>query len=135
MENIDPAEKIASFGTVTLRETARGSVEYEITARGDEAEITLYVIRYAAGREERAPRERAVCSAAKALSLLNDCALLSWDGFDGPHPADVLDGTMFRLEADVNGGRRVRAEGSENFPPRYRVLVDGLCGLLREGER
>ena len=134
MENYNLAEEITSFGTVTLRETARGSVEYEITAKGDEARVTRYMIRYD-GREERVPLERAVCGMERVLALLNDCGLLTWDGFDGPHPADVLDGVMFRLEADVNGGRRVRAEGSENFPPRYRVLVDGLCGLLREGER
>ncbi len=134
MENIDPAEKIASFGTVTLRETARGSVEYEITARGDEAEITRYVIRYSDGKEQRVPEERAMCPAEKALTLLNECALLSWDGFDGPHPEGVLDGIMFRLEAIVNGGRKVRASGSECFPEGYRVFTRGLYELLRAGE-
>ena len=134
MENNNRAETITSFDTVTLRETARGTVEYEIKAKGDEAEITRYVIRYSGGKAERVPEERAMCPAEKALTLLNECALLSGDGFDGPHPEGVLDGIMFRLEATVNGGRRVRAGGSECFPEGYRVFTRGLYELLRAGE-
>ena len=68
--------------------------------------------------------------AQQALQLLNDCRLLAWDGFYGPHPKHVLDGTMFRLTATVNGDQTIRANGSQNFPKHYRDFTDGLYALL-----
>ena len=130
-----PAEEITSFENVTLRESGmRGASYVELRAKGDEAEITRYRLRYSGGKEERVPELQAVCGAERVLRLLNECELLSWDGFDGPHPKNVLDGIMFTLEAAVNGGRRITARGSANFPRHYRVFTDGLYSLLREGE-
>ena len=58
--------------------------------------------------------------------------MLSWDGFRGEHPKGVLDGTMFRMEATVNGGRRIRADGSQNFPKGYRELDAGIDEILKD---
>ena len=126
-----PAGKIVSFETVTLRVSGmRYVMEYELLPRGDGAEVTKYGIRFSGEEDLRVPERHTVCSLAEALKLLNSVRLLSWDGFHGPHPKGVRDGTMFTLEATVNGGRRIRATGSQNFPRHYRDFTDGLRELL-----
>ena len=37
---------------------------------------------------------------------------------------------MFSLNAVVNGGKIIRAEGSQNFPKHYRNFTDGLYEML-----
>ena len=108
----------------------RGATEREIVMRGSEAEVTEYTIRYDKGQDVRVPQAQAVCSAQQMVQLLNDCHMLAWDGFHGAHPKHVLDGTMFRLNATVNGGRTIHADGSQNFPKHYRDFTDGLYALL-----
>lgn len=125
-------KKIVSFEIVTLKETGmRGSSEYEITREGDAAKVSFYVYRYGSGKEERVLCESRIAGVDEILTLLNGCGVLSWDGFDGPHPKHVLDGTMFRFSAVLNGGVKISACGSENFPKNYRVFTDGLYGLTR----
>ena len=135
MENTENKE-IVSFETITLRESGmRYTVEYEFKQDGGHAEITEYGIRYIqGGGDERVPNRRAVCDTAKVLILLNRCDVLSWNGFNGPHPKDVLDGIMFSLSASVNGGVKIYARGSENFPEHYREFKDGLYELLKNAQ-
>lgn len=130
-----PARRIVSFETVTLRTSGmRGISEYEIVGKGGAAEVTQYGIRFRENAETRVPRRRAVCGEETVLKLLNDCKILSWDGFDGPHPRGVLDGIMFRFTASVNGGKTVSARGSQNFPRHYRDFTDGLYELLKDAK-
>ncbi|MBQ7172041.1 MAG: hypothetical protein IJR89_07180 [Clostridia bacterium] len=130
-----PARRIVSFETVTLRTSGmRGVSEYEIVGKDGAAEITQYGIRFYECEERRVPKRRAVCSEETALKLLNDSGILSWDGFDGPHPRGVRDGTMFRFTASVNGGQTVSARGSQNFPRHYRDFTDGLYALLENAK-
>ena len=122
---------ISSFDVVTLRLSGmRGSTEYEIVPQDGKAEVSQYGIRYTQREDQRVLERRTLCDTEEVLSLLNDCRLLSWDGFDGPHPKWVLDGTMFTLEAVVNGDQRISAHGSENFPKHYREFRDGLYQIL-----
>ena len=124
-------EKIESFATVTLRTSGmRGATEYEIMMKNGNAELSRYGVRYQDGAQLRVLEQRAECSEERMLRLLNDCQLLKWDGFDGPHPRGVLDGTIFRLDAVVNGGRSIRAQGSQSFPKHYRDFTDGLYAVL-----
>ena len=127
------SETIRSFEVVTLRlRGMRFTNEYEIVMKDGNAEVVEYEIRYR--KEEgrvREPMSKAVCSADRVLTLLNNCELISWDGFHGAHPKDVRDGIMFSLKATVNGGRNIRAEGSENFPNHFRELWNGLNAILR----
>ena len=128
-------EAVLSFETITLRLSGmRGAREYEIVRTDDKAEITEYEIRYAQGEDKRVPERRAVCGAEEMLALLNRCAFLSWDGFHGPHPKNVRDGTMFRLTATVNTDKAIHADGSENFPKHFRDFTDALYALLRNAE-
>ena len=124
-------KKIESFEKIKLRESGmRGSQEHEIVMKGAAAEVTRYLFRYSRAGEERITDKRAEVSEEAVLKLLNSCGVLSWNGFHGAHPRGVRDGIMFSLNATVNGGVTLRAEGSENFPKRYRDFTDGLNDLL-----
>ena len=126
-------EKIISFEIVTLRESGmRGAHEYEILPTGRGAAVSLYGMRYENGEETRVLDSRAECEKETVIDLLNGCRVVSWDGFDGPHPRGVLDGIIFSFEAVVNDGRRIKARGSQNFPRRYRDFTDGLYGILAD---
>ena len=126
---------VSSFESVTLRENGmRGSWEYEILPKGEGAQVSRYDYRYTEGQECRVLIRQAVCGADRILRLLNGCAVLSWNGFHGAHPRGVLDGIAFSFSALLNGDTPVKAEGSQNFPRRYREFTDGLYQILQEGE-
>ena len=71
------------------------------------------------------------CPLETVVAKLNAYDVGSWNGFHGKHPKYVLDGTMFTLEASVNGGKRLYADGSENFPRHYHELVQWLGEMCR----
>ena len=124
---------IGSFSIVTLRETGmRGSTEYEIVMKDDQAEVSFYWIKYLQGKDSRELDKRAVCSKDTVIRLLNDCDILSWNGFVGKHPKGVLDGKMFTFDAIVDQDEKIYAHGSENFPKHYRDLTDGLYEILKD---
>ena len=128
-------KKIESFETVTLHTSGmRYTSDYEIVCKGKEAEITKYQIRYTDGEKERVIDKQTVCETDEMLKLLNDCGIMSWNGFHGKHPRGVKDGTMFNLKAKVNGDTEIHADGSQNFPKHYRDLTDGLYGFLNKKE-
>ena len=128
-----PATRITSFEIVTLRLSGmRFTTEYEIVMKSKKAEVTEYEIRYEKNGDKRVPESKTVCSPDRVLKLLNDCELLTWDGFVGNHPKDVRDGIMFSLKATVNGSRKIYAHGSENFPEHFREFRDGLEAILSQ---
>ena len=125
--HLSQKEEITSFEAVTLTITGmRGTQVYEVLPRENEAEFSLYTVLYRKGGDERRLERRAVRPLSYALAIFNDCELLSWNGFRGNHPRGVLDGTMFSFEATFNGGKAIRANGSENFPDHYRAFTDAL---------
>ena len=127
------AAEIVSFEIVTLRTSGmRYTGETEIVMKDGKAEVSQYGIRFTQNEDRRVLEKRAVCDEQKALKLFNDCRLLSWNEFDGPHPKGVSDGTMFSLNALVNGDKRIRASGSENFPKHYRDFTNGLYAILND---
>ncbi len=128
-------DRINSFEKVTLHESwMRGMADYEIVCEGERSTVTMYWLRYENGKDVRVPDTSATCSTGAVLDVLNACDLILWDGFHGKHPKGVKDGTMFRLEATVNDGETIRADGSENFPKNYRVLKDWINERLREAK-
>ena len=125
------SSQIETFEIITLHTSGmRFTTDYEIVMQGDAAEVSQYQIRYVDHEDRRILEKRALASIDDILRLLNECCLLSWDGFFGPHPRDVLDGTMFRLRAVVNGGITIKAEGSQNFPEHYREFTHGIYEML-----
>lgn len=125
--------QIESFEIITLHTSGmRYSADVEIVMKGDNAEVSQYQIRHRYPENERILEKRVLVSDDIMLKLLNECKLLSWDGFHGKHPRGVLDGTMFSLSAIVNGGKKIRADGSQNFPKHYRDFTGGLYEMLNE---
>ena len=130
-----PHGNITSFEIVKLHTIGMRYInDYEIVMKESEAEVSKYGNRYSGPEDIRIPEIQVTCSEKEVLKLLNDCKLLSWDGFYGKHPKGVRDGTMFRLEAVVNGSRKIHASGSQNFPRHYRDFTDGLYRLLHPSE-
>lgn len=126
-------KNITSFEIVTLRTSGMRFVcEYEIVMKDAEAEVSEYGIRFSGSEDKRVLERRAVISEQQALKLLNDCRILSWDGFFGSHPRGVKDGIMFSFKAVINDGRIIKADGSQNFPKHYRDFTDGLYEILRQ---
>ena len=125
-------KEIVSFTDLALRLSGmRFTNEYRIVCRGDESVIANYALRCVPGGTELQPEGSVTRPTAEVLRILNDCGVLSWDGFHGSHPKGVRDGIMFRFEATVNGGREIRADGSENFPRRFRELREYIETKLR----
>ena len=128
--------RIESFEFIKLHLSGmRLTEDIEITPQGEESLICSYKYVYRPGGHDRELDVCAVRPAAEVLEVLNSCEIGNWSGFHGPHPPHVLDGTMFSLDASVNGGEKLRADGSENFPPKYKELTDYLYERLREAEK
>ena len=126
--------RIKSFETVTLHKSGlRHVTDYEIVMNGEEAEVSKYEIGYCDGKKVRRLDKRAVCSAKRALKLMNRCRLLSWDGFHGKRPRGIKDGTMFSFDAVIND-RKIHADGSQKIPESYRDFTDGLYEILQGAE-
>ena len=106
--------------------------EYEILPSEGGYTLSRYEMVYGEGTAKRRLTDSAACSSEEVLALLNDCQVMKWDGFDGPHPKGVLDGTMFRFDARVNDGKSIQAQGSQNFPKHFHDFEQGLYTLLSE---
>ena len=128
-------ERIRSFETVSLQTSGMRRVTlYEIVMKDGQAEVSQYAVGYRDGEEVRHLQKRAVCSAKRALKLMNQCRLLSWDGFHGKRPKGIKDGTNFIFQATLNEGKEIYATGSQRFPLHYRDFTVGLYQILRGGE-
>ncbi|MBQ6478573.1 MAG: hypothetical protein IJI44_04300 [Erysipelotrichaceae bacterium] len=127
-------KKIDTFERIDLRISGmRYMQEYEIVAAEEGTELLFYENGYQ--DENRVPQSRIRCDREEILNLLNSCDILCWDGFFGKHPRYVSDGEMFLFTAIVDEGKKIRAEGSENFPKHFSEFRKGLREILeREDE-
>ena len=126
------SEKVTDFEFIRIHLSGmRSQCEYEINRRGPKTEILHYSILYRGGEEVKELENSASCDTDVVLNILNEYGFISWDGFKGPHPKWVKDGTMFRLEASVNGGRIIKASGSENFPKHFKDFLQWMNSKLR----
>lgn len=108
----------------------RVTEQYEILLSGDKAEVSLYFLSYENREEKYNLQKRATVSESEMLDVLNQCGVLKWNGFSGKNPPHVLDGVMFRFTAVVNDGRKIIANGSNNFPKHYREFTSALRNVL-----
>ena len=124
-------ETITSFSEIKLRLSGmRVTEQYEILLSGDKAEVSLYFLSYENREEKYNLQKRATVSESEMLDILNQCGVLKWNGFSGKNPPHVLDGVMFRFTAVVNDGRKIVADGSNNFPKHYREFTAALHNML-----
>ena len=112
----------------------RISEEYEIQATDDQATISYYTFSYANGTEEKVLKKRTACETQTVIDALNKVDFVKWNGFEGAHPKGVTDGTMFRLTATINGGQKLTAAGSQNFPKHFYELEQWLYEMLKDCE-
>ncbi len=119
--------------TLTLR-GMRCSYVYKLEGEGDAAELRRYRETCCGGEDELVLESSASFGAQTMIELMNTCGIIRWDGFHGKHPKNVSDGIMFRFEATVNGGQKVFADGSANFPKGYREFVRTLDATLAESK-
>ena len=128
-------ESITSFSEIRLKLSGMRVTEvYEIKCSGGEAVISQYWLSYQDSEDRYKLQRQATVPAPDMIDVLNRCGVLRWDGFRGKNPPGVLDGTMFNFTATVNGDRRIRADGSNNFPKHYRDFTDALYQMLRKAE-
>lgn len=126
-------ETITSFSEIKLRLSGmRVTEQYEILLSGDKAEVSLYFLSYENREEKYNLQKRATVSESEMLDILNQCGVLKWNGFSGKNPPHVLDGVMFRFTAVVNDGRKIIANGSNNFPKHYREFTAALRNMLNK---
>ena len=134
LKNPFQKKNITDFEIVTVRESDMRAVrEYEIVRVGDESTLSVYSISYIedSGRQLE---KSAVLGADEVIGRLNEFGLIGWDGFRGAHPKNVSDGTMFTLNAVVNGGEKISASGSENFPRHYLDFVRWMRETLYQAQ-
>ncbi len=125
-------EKVESFTEMRFSVSGmRSREEFEAVCEGSSVRVTLYV-GFLCSDEERKPESVAVCDLESFIAMLNDCEVMGWDGFHGKHPKHVRDGIMFSFEAIVNGGRKIHADGSENFPKGFHELRNGFSNIIKE---
>ena len=124
--------EITEFESLTVRFSGmRITEEYEIISNGETSEISQYYIKYDQQEDIRELQASAVCQTQEVIDILNECKAGKWNGFHGEHPKGVLDGTMFNLTASVNGGQKLSADGSQNFPKNFRTFEDWLYEKTR----
>lgn len=126
-------EIITSFSEIRLRLCGMRITEvYEILCRGDEAELSHYLLSYENHEDNYHLQKRVTLPAGDMVDILNQWGVIKWDGFYGKNPPGILDGTMFRFSATVNGDRKLHADGSNNFPRHYRDFTNALYQLLNK---
>ncbi|MBR0462525.1 MAG: hypothetical protein IJJ00_07430 [Erysipelotrichaceae bacterium] len=128
-------EEITSLKKMTIDEMhMRGHQAYELISEGSKTKISMYRFFYRDNKECKELQLSTECGNDEVLKILNDCRLMSWDGFKGKHLKNVHDGTMFDLEAIVNEDKTIRAEGSQNFPKHYSELMGWINEKLRNAQ-
>ena len=67
----------------------------------------------------------------KLCTLLGECGVQQWNGFQGSNP-NVVDGTFMRFTAALADGSAIEASGHNRFPKGYEDFCKGLKELLKE---
>ncbi len=127
--------KVEKAESLLLRMSGmRGTREYEMNCMGEETKLALYQIMYGNEEDRRKLLKKVSLKTDSVTEALNGFGFCDWDGFHGSHPKGVRDGMMFHLEAFVNGGHKIQAEGSANFPKNFRDFERWLSETLQNGE-
>lgn len=115
--------------TLTLR-GMRGSFVYKLEEMDGKTKLCYYREVYSNNKDTLELLRSAECDRQGIIAIMNECAVMRWDGFHGKHPKNVHDGIMFTFKAAVNGGNELYADGSANFPKGYREFVEALNKML-----
>ena len=123
--------KVTSFTKVVLRIIAMRYIhEYEIICNGTQSIVSLYNVYFCEHEDERELLEQKTIDSNEVLSILNKCNIISWNGFYGKNPKNILDGYMFNFTACVNEDLKISAHGSNNYPRHYHDFKDEINNIL-----
>lgn len=134
--NIEGASKgDVDFEYFTFKESGMSAVEDVIAGYKTEDGVRLVMGCEFYGREEGDLEiSREMLGGEDLLKevqhLLGEADIVSWDGFAGANPPDILDGTSFTFECVLSDGRKISAHGSNNFPDSYSKLHRALFEML-----
>ncbi|MBQ2825321.1 MAG: hypothetical protein IJF19_03505 [Clostridia bacterium] len=118
---------------LTTNSYHEGGTAYEIAVMDEKIELKYYRDEYYEDNGFVSElKVIAVCDSEDFIELMNNCKVMSWDGFLGTHPVDVLDGASFGFTATVNGGQEINASGSSNYPKGYGEFITGLHKILND---
>ena len=121
------SKKVTDFDEIFLTTSpGRGkTTRYIIVCDDDETEISIKVTTSAKG--DNGSTISGVCDTEDMIELLNDCEVLSWDGFDEVDKKSS--GIEFDFEAVING-KEIEAEGRGKYPKNFEDFVEGVEELL-----
>ena len=124
-------EAVVSFSRITIEFSGMSHFyEVEAVCTGSVTEVSRYGRHW--GDDARYLEGKGECDTGEFVALLNGCDLVGWDGFNGEHPPGLMDGSMFRLEAVVNGDHRITAGGSGIVPGGISRLEDEFHRIIEE---
>ena len=127
---IGKSKKVTDFEEIYFTTSpGRGkSTRYIIINEGEETKITISVSTSARdGSGDRS--EKGYCSTEDMIELLNDCDVLSWNGYDKKGDKDM----DFSFEGTING-EEIEAKGKMAYPKNFEDFVDGVEDLCEESD-
>ena len=127
---VGKSKKVTDFETISFTTSlGRGkTTRYIITNEGEETKISISVTTSAKnGSGDRS--EEGYCSTEDMIELLNECNVLSWNGYDKKGDKDM----DFRFEGNING-EEIEAKGKMAYPKNFEDFVDGVEDLCQESD-
>lgn len=124
------SKKVTDFDEIYFTTSpGRGkTTRYIITNEGEETKISISVTTSA--KDEGGNRsEEGYCSTEDMIELLNECNVLSWNGYDKKGDKDM----DFRFEGNING-EEIEAKGKMAYPKNFEDFVDGVEDLCQESD-
>ncbi len=135
VDTLAPEDTVTSIESLKLSSGAifgtGGRNWYEITNTDGEITLSHYMdVYYEDEGKVTELQKSVVCDAEKIIELMNTSRVMTWDGFVGYNPPNMLDGGSFSLTAVVNGGKEITASGYNNYPIGYSKFYSGLYKML-----
>ena len=127
---IGKGNKVTDFEEIYITTSpGRGkTTRYIITNEGEETKISISVTTSAKdGGGNRS--EEGYCSTEDMIKLLNECDVLSWNGYDKKGDKNM----DFRFEGNING-KEIEAKGKMAYPKTFEDFVEGVEDLCEEGD-
>lgn len=120
--------------TLSISGTMASTKEYEVlkTSNGMEASVYDGPWNFNKGTSRKSCRESSRRYNGQSYDMLceklDHLGVRKWNGFNESDP-NVLDGNMFSLDIELEGGRFIRAHGSNAYPPNYGRFEEMLRNL------
>ncbi len=135
-ETAVPEDMITSVDFVVLSLSwNNGASQFDIDNTGNEIEVKYYEDEYYEGKGFVTEHKKTVIyNTEEFIELMNECKVLSWDGFYSEGTTELFDAITFDFAAIVNDGQTINAYGSESVPEGYDDFYHELYRMLDDVE-